>query len=711
MPRPFRYRRHDLRGLPIALLFLAGACGAFANTEILWDSYGVPHIYAGNLEEMFYAHGWAQMRNHGDFLLQLYGESRGRAAEYWGSDYAEADRWVHLNGVPELARAWYNAQDPTFRKYLDAFARGINDYAKANPAAIGARSRVVLPVTGIDVVGHPLRAVHFMYMGSRARMQNEVDALLGRSRRAAIPPGMDAPGPSPGSNTWAIGPSRSASGKAMLLINPHLQWGDFYTYMEVHLTAPGYDLYGAPQIGFPVPVIGFNPRAGWGRTVNTIDTVDFYRLTPKDGGYVFDGRVKAFERSTDSFRIRQPDGSLQEERLERLRSVHGPVVYNRDGLLVAMRVAGLDRPRMLEQWFRMGGARNLEEFKDALRLGAVPMWNANYADAGGHILLVFDGLVPRRGMGDAAYWNKVVPGDTSKTLWTGYHTFDELPKSLDPPSGFNQNCNEPPWLSTLPPLDSSKYPPWMAPPLSLASFRTKRSLRMLSEDKSITYDDLLAYKHSTRVELADAVLPDLLRAAGGTEAARVLAAWDRKTDADSRGAVLFLLWAKRHFESTGFLGPRLRVPFHPEDPLNSAYGLADPAAAARDLAEAAAECRRTWGSLDIPYGDVYRFARGTLELPGNGGDGQYGIFRTMRFGRQRGNRFLPSHGDTFVCAVEFGAPQRAGCALGYGNATQPGSKHIEDQLHLMTEKKLHPVWRTRREVEAHLELRETPAAR
>src|SRR5204863_292884 len=81
-----------------------------------------------------------------------------------------------------------------------------------------------------------------------------------------------------------VGPAASASGKAMLIIHPHLAWGDtFYRYMEVHLVGPGYDLYGAPQIGFPTPVIGFNPSAGWGRTVNTIDTVDFYRLKVKGG--------------------------------------------------------------------------------------------------------------------------------------------------------------------------------------------------------------------------------------------------------------------------------------------------------------------------------------------------------------------------------------------------------------------------------------------
>src|SRR5580693_8996446 len=121
-----------------ALVFcLTPYCIADGNTEILCARYGVPHIFAASREEMFHAHGWAQMRNQASLLLRLYGESRGRAAEYWGPSNLELDRWVQLNGVPERAKEWYAAQDPTFRGYLDAFARGINDFAKANPQAIG----------------------------------------------------------------------------------------------------------------------------------------------------------------------------------------------------------------------------------------------------------------------------------------------------------------------------------------------------------------------------------------------------------------------------------------------------------------------------------------------------------------------------------------------------------------------------------------------
>ncbi len=648
------------------------------------------------------------MENQANLILHLYGESRGRAAEYWGPSHVELDRWVQLNSVPELAKTWYEAQDPTFRKYLDAFARGMNDYAKAHPEAIAPENRVVLPVSGVDAIEHPLRAVYFGYMGSRERMQREVNAALrGRSvAELTTPLEEELAGES---NTWAIGPPHSASGKAMLLINPHLAWGEtFYRYMEVHLTGPEYDLYGTPQVGFAVPVVGFNRKAGWSRTVNTIDTVDFYKLTVKGAQYEFDGAFRDFEHASKTIRVKQPDGSFSEEKIEIRRSVHGPVVYDSGGMTVAMRVAGLDRPKMLEEWFRMGEAQNLTEFKAALKMMAIPMWNQNYADSDGHIMIVCDGLVPRRPSGDYAYWNKVVPGDTSATLWKDYLSFDELPKSIDPASGWHQNTNEPPWTMTLPRLDRTKYPAYVAPDgQTMPQMRTLRSLRMITEQPKISYEQLVADKVSTRMELADRVLPDLLKAANGnSEAARVLERWDHLTEVDSRGAVLFQMFADRYLSGLGGMAAKLRVQYDPANPLETGYGLADPEAALKALAAAADQCVRTYGSLDVKWGDVFRFGSGEGDVPGNGGSGNSGVFRTVAYTREVGNKYYAAHGETFVCAVEFAAAQRAQCALSYGNASQAGSPHLADQLPLMTQKKLHPVWRERKDVEAHLSARE-----
>jgi acyl-homoserine-lactone acylase len=696
--------------LAVAVLLLTPRPFAAESTEILWDRYGIPHIFAPDRASMFRAHGWAQMQNQANLLLRLYGESRGRAAEYWGPSYLDLDRWVQLNGVPERAKAWYAAQDPTFRAYLDAFALGINEFAKAHPDAVTAEHARVLPVSGVDVVGHSLRAVHYGYMGSRERMNTEVRAFIGKQSVAELQTPVDTE-PLAGSNTWSIGPAHSASGKAMLIINPHLAWGEtFYRYMEVHQVGPGFDHFGTPQVGFPVAVVGFNRHAGWGRTVNTIDTVDFYNLTVKDGQYVFDGRPRSFEEETRTLKIRQPDGSMREERLDIRRSVHGPVVYDENGVTIAMRVAGLDRPKMLEQWFRMGEAQTLQQFQAALRMMSVPMWNANYADDSGHIMLVFNGLVPRRKARDYAYWSRVVPGDTSETLWTDYLSFDELPKSIDPASGWNQNTNEPPWTMTFPQLDRTKYAGYVAPTgEALPQLRTLRSLRMITEDSKISYDQLIAKKHSTRMELADKVLPDLLKAANGTtDAAGVLEAWDRQTDVDSRGAVLFQMFADRYFSAAnGGIAARLRVKYDAARPLDSAFGLADPASALTALAAAAEECLKTYGSLDVKWGDVFRFASGTADVPGNGGAGGSGLFRTIAFSRQVGNRFYAGSGETIVCAIEFAASQRAQCLLGYGNASQPGSPHLEDQLPLMSQKKLLPVLREKKDIEGNLEKRES----
>jgi acyl-homoserine-lactone acylase len=372
-------------------------------------------------------------------------------------------------------------------------------------------------------------------------------------------------------------------------------------------------------------------------------------------------------------------------------------------------VAGLDRPKMLEQWFKMGEARNLNEFTAAMKMMAVPMWNADYADADGHLMLVFDGLVPRRGKGDYAYWSKVVPGDTSETNWHDYLSFEELPKSIDPVAGWNQNTNEPPWTMTIPQLDRFKYPAYVAPTgEAMPTMRTLRSLRLIAQNKPTSYEQLIVNMHSTRMELADKVLPDLLKAAdANSEAVRVLTAWDHQTEVDSRGGVLFQRFADTYFKGQDGIANRLRVKYDPAHPLESAYGLKDPAAALVALNQAADEVKKTYGSLDIKWGDVYRYGVANTDVPGNGGAGPMGVFRTVAFTRKVGDRYYGANGETIVCAIEFGKQQQANCLLGYGNSTQPGSPHQGDQFPLMSQKKLHPVWREKKDIEAHLEKRES----
>jgi acyl-homoserine-lactone acylase len=230
---------------------------------------------------------------------------------------------------------------------------------------------------------------------------------------------------------------------------------------------------------------------------------------------------------------------------------------------------------------------------------------------------------------------------------------------------------------------------------------------MITEDPKISYDQLIAKKHSTRMELADKVLPDLLKAADGkSEAARVLEKWDHLTEADSRGAVLFQMFAAKYFAGPGGVASKMRVKFDFDHPLDSAYGLNDPAGALATLETVAAEVQQTYGSLDVKWGDVYRLASGDADMPGNGGPGDSGLFRTIAYTRKVGNRYYAANGETIVCAIEFGRTQQARCTLGYGNSSQAGSPHLSDQIPLMSQKALHPVWRDRKDIEANLEKRE-----
>ena len=662
--------------MKIALLLLAGTLGLSAakNVEILWDTFGVAHVYAQDKEGMFYGYGYAQMQSHANLVLKLYGESRGRGAEYWGPKGLELDKWVHVNQVPERAENWYRMQSPEFKKYLTAFADGMNEYAKRHPEAIGAEYKQVLPIEPVDSLMHVHRIVHFSYVSSQARV-----TAVGSGR--PFNPGALA------SNAWAIMPKKSEKGTPMMLMNPHLPWQDWYTYYEIHLNGPGQNLYGASQVGFPVLRFVFSDYLGFTQTVNSLDASDLFKITPDGDGYRFDGEKKDYQRVKAVIKVKGGADVVMDIK----KTVHGPVVWDQDGKVLAMKTGGLDRPFLLEQYWKMAIAKNFAEYQAQVARLEVPTFNITYADKDGHVMYLFNGTLPKRKSGDLAYWAGVVPGDTSETLWTDYHSYGELPKMIDPPSGWVQNTNDPPWTSTLPVMDATKYPPYVS--ARELTMRTLSSLRMLSKDEKLSFGKMVAYKHSTHLEMADRMLDDLLAAAPDSVAKKVLAAWDRKADNASPGAILFETLMR------GFR-PVFTVPADPKDPLKTPMGLKNTAAGVEALAKAAVEVEKNFGKLDVAYGDVNRFKFRGADFPGNGADGALGAFRVIRFGPNR----APVHGDTFVALVEWlKTGPHAQVLVSYGNSSQPGTKHDVDQLPLLSQKKLREAWRTRRDVEKHLE--------
>ena len=679
----------------VAALLVLGCSGPSeqsTSTEILWDTWGVAHIYAPNDAQAFKAFGYAQMQAHGNLLMKLYAEARGRSAEYWGESQLRTDRFVRTMGIPARAAEWYGAMSPVTRANLDAFATGVNLYASEHPDQIADSLKVVLPITPQDVVAHGQKIINFLFM------------FFGQVQ---LPDGLNNDF-RPGSNMWAISKQRSASGNPLLLGNPHLSWHDLYLFFESQVVTPERNFYGVTLVGMPTPAIGFNDHVGWSHTVNTQDGADVFRLVPRGSGYLLDGAERPYTTRIELLTVKVAGGT----RVDTLRvreSVHGPVFRDDSTGTFAVRVAGLDDPLAMDQWWKMGGAKSMAEFEGIVRQLHIPFFNVMAASGDGHTYYFFGGKTPRRTGGDYDRWSGPARGDSSALVWTDYLTYDELPHVMDPPSGWLQNANDPPWTVTWPLVFSpDSFASYVAP--REMSFRPQRSALMQLADSSVTFDELVEYKHSSRMALADRLLPELLAAARSTgdadaqRAADVLEAWDRNADAGSRGAVLFSKWVEQWFRTSN--GRTFASPWRLDSALTTPNGLADPRAAAAALGEAARATVRDHGALDVPYGDVNRLRFAGKDFPGNGGAGDpFGIFRVAYYAPAQDGKADIVAGDTYYQVVEFSKPVRAKVLTAYGNATQPGSPHVGDQLELFSRKEMRDAWRTRAEVEAHLESR------
>jgi len=617
--------------------------GKIKKSEILWDTWGVPHIYATSEEDLYYGMGWAQMHSHGDLLMKLYAEARGEGAKFLGESALELTKHLHTMGIPALGKKYLDLLTAEEKMVMESFVAGINAYAAAHPNHIAEHLQGVLPIKTSDVNAHSLRNLFVEFIGNRE---------MGTANSEEI-----------GSNTWAVSPQRSTSGNALLLANPHLRYDDLWLFYEAHAIMDDYSLYGSTLVGSPVISIAFNEHLGWSHTVNTLDAADLYRLKLDDGGYLLDGQKKEFKLNLYNIPVLQEDGTMRTEKLMVKNSVHGPIVKMGKEEAIALRVARLDNPgNLLDQWKKMGQAKNLEEFQAALAQ-------------------------------------------------------NEMPKLLNPKSGWMQNANDPPYTVTIPTeLNPKDYPAYMAP--TEMDFRPQRSAHIMMSDDKITFDEFVTYKHDTKMELADRLLDDLLALENPESsemqkaAFAVLKKWDGQANADSEGAALFANW---HVKMTG--GNFSSKDFFAEDwsfdkADSTPDGLKDGAAALKALEIAATELKMGYGKINVPWGAINKVSFGDKEVAGNGGHGWLGEFRTIYYAPQ-GKPGTPESlvnravaGDTYVAAIEFGDRPTAKALLTYGNATQTGNPHIGDQLDLFAKKELRKVWYERTEVEANLEKRE-----
>jgi len=340
----------------------------------------------------------------------------------------------------------------------------------------------------------------------------------------------------------------------------------------------------------------------------------------------------------------------------------------------------------------MNRAASFDAWRDAMRMQAIPSLNAAYADRSGRIAYFYNAKIPVRAPGYD--WSGVVPGNTSLTLWTEFLPFDALPKVVDPPSGFVQNCNSSPFETTL--GAGNPRPEDFPESAGIETRMTNRALRALEQlgaDSSITAEELRAIKFDVTVSEHSELFEYLERALAAVDAAGVapqsleasaatlLRSWDRRADPGNRATTLAILTLYPLIQARHDGRP---------DP--------DPRAS---LSAATAMLMRRHGRLDPPWSWVNRMRRGSVA---RGVDGAPDVLHAVEGPLERG-RVAADSGDGLMFLVSFGQDGvRSESLHQYGSATsRPKSPHYADQVPLFVAHQLKPVWLDESEIRAHLE--------
>ncbi|HUH11576.1 MAG TPA: penicillin acylase family protein, partial [Longimicrobiales bacterium] len=709
--------------------------------EIRRTTYGVPHIKAENLRAAYYALAWVQLEDYGDRVPVGLLRSRGQLALTRGPEATGSD-FLNRMGYAR-AQDTYHLVDADTRAVYEGFAVGVNRYIELHPEEFPDWNEP--PFTGLDVHAAGVVGPSFNAGG---RVINRLERLEREAReQAARTAGAggaeDAEGdegamdPEPtgeggatdvaserqkedGSNAWALHPSRTRSGEAILLRNPHLSWTA--GYYEGHIRVPGVlDFYGDFRIGSPFGVIGgFNERLGWATTNNDTDRDEVYALDvdpERPDHYLFDGASFALRRELVTVEFRNGPGVSSETR-EFWTTPLGPVVHRAGGKVYVARLGEAGEYRAGEQFLRMMRAQTLEEWKDAMRMHARATSSFTYADADGNILYVWNGTVPDRphpSGGDTL----AIPARRTDDVWTRLIPWDSLPQVLNPRGGYLHNENDSFHFANLNEtlLPAERWPDHFEQPRLRT--RSQHAVQLIQGRDKLSLEDVVERKHSYRMLLADRVKPDLAQAVRAdapagevAEALALLERWDNRAAHESRGAVLFQTWWDRYRVLVDSVADELpddvevdqdtllyAEAWSIERPMETPRGLGRPDLAAQAFAWAVPETARRFGAWDVAWGEVHRVRRGDVDEPVGGCGGALGCFRVLNFSQDDDGKRAVNGGDGWVLAVEFTSPPRGYSVLAYGQTPDEESPHYDDQAAMFARGEMKPIRWTERDIE------------
>jgi len=579
------------------------------------DHLGVPHVMGERDVDTAFGFAYAQAEDNWQIIHDSVTFYRGTNAAVNGKDAAIIDFLVKWLGIWDTIEADYDSQLslPT-RAYIEAFADGINYYAALHPEQT---NRNIFPINGKDIVaGYMLR--HLLFYGFDTVL-SEIYAKE-RQRSISLGPESEAKGVQShgvtfnnlpiGSNAFSVSPHFSTDGATRLAINSHQPTTGPVAWYEAHIQSnEGLNIMGGL---FPSSVtigVGFTENLGWGATVNKPDLVDVYVLDidPNDPmRYRLDGKWKTLEARDLDVEVKIFGFLNWTSTQEGLRSVHGPVLRTDHGTY-AIRYAGMNELRQVEQWLAMNKAQTFEDWRNALRMQAFASFNFVYADREGNTMFVHNSLTPKRNSGYD--WTQYLPGDDSRLIWDSYMAFDDLPQVINPKSGYLHSANQSPFYVTAEgdnPIKAN-YRLEDGFPTRMTN-RADRGLELFAELGPISEEEFSAIKHdksfsknSRSMGFINKLIALDLHSAETLyqDAQQVIAQWDRNTNIENRGAALSscVIGSEWLAEQKGLPEPDVRV----------------------ELIRCADLLMAKTGRLDPLWGDVNRHIRGDLNVPVGGG--------------------------------------------------------------------------------------------
>ena len=684
------------------------------SATIIRDEFGVPHIHGKTDPDVAFGVAWAHSEDDFATLQDVLAMTRGRFGAIAGADGAATDFALHLLDARGTARRHYPELPADVRALIDAYASGLNRYAAAHPEEV--KLARLFPVDGVDVAtGFALRQPFFFgldkvikALAEETPFRAEHGPRLDGKPAVAYPEGggdmfdyeADEPLPLPlgdaaglaGSNAFAVAPARSGDGVTRLVSNSHQPyWGGVAWYELVIDSDSGWHFAGANFPGSPYPFLGHNETLGWTNTVNRADLYDVYKLVLDEDRthYRLDGKWLPLVKRTVTLPVRFGPFVLPIRRTV-WATRHGPAMLNDRGGF-AFRYAGIDSIASLTQYYRLTQARTLAQWQAAMRQRAIPATNFVYADREGNIALVYNAQMPLRKPGYD--WRGVVPGDRSDLIWKTTARWDDLPRLVNPASGFLFNANNTPFVAAGPgsELDPKAFDPNLGIELDMTN-RARRAVKLMSAANPLGRLELMRIKYDTGYERAgyvawtlDAVAALDLRDAPDLAAAqKLLATWDFTADGKGRADALANMML--------------------QEAMASSYGLKPAPDIRAELEKAVKHLKQHFGRIDPPLGAVNRLRQGKFDLPMDGGGDTLRAATSWRKNEPDGRHPI-KHGDSFIQFVEWpagGGTVTSRSIQPFGAATtRPNSPHYADQAPLFVAHRTKPVHFTRADINAH----------